>query len=129
VLLRKAEEDYLTISNFARVLVLKSNTDKMNKGGYTFFGLIIGAAFGALFGILYAPDKGKNTRDKLSYRLDKARKNLSDVIEDLVEGRAAPTSHAQEKGQQVISEVIDKAKQVHDDLDELISQINSTRKS
>ncbi len=99
----------------------------MNKGGYTILGLIIGATFGALFGILYAPDKGKNTRDKLSYRLDKARENLSDVIEDMVEGRVAPVSHAQEKGQQVVSEVIDKAKQVHNDLDELISQINSTK--
>jgi gas vesicle protein len=100
----------------------------MNKGGYTLLGIILGAALGTLFGILYAPDKGKNTRDKLSYRLDKARQNISEVIDDLVDGDIAPVSHAQEKGQQVISDVIDKAKQVHNDLDELISQINSTKK-
>lgn len=39
--------------------------------GSGFLAFLSGAALGAIVGILYAPDKGKNTRDRLSYQLDK----------------------------------------------------------
>lgn len=39
-------------------------------------GVIAGAAIGALLGVLYAPDKGTNTRKKL-------RRKGEDVVEDL----------------------------------------------
>lgn len=39
-------------------------------------GVLAGAAIGALLGILYAPDKGTNTRKKL-------RRKGEDVVEDL----------------------------------------------
>lgn len=42
----------------------------MSKRGGTLFAFLAGAAIGALLGVLYAPDKGSNTREKLSYRLD-----------------------------------------------------------
>ncbi len=39
-------------------------------------GVLAGAAIGALLGIMYAPDKGSNTRKKL-------RRKGEDVVEDL----------------------------------------------
>ncbi len=39
-------------------------------------GVLAGAAIGALLGVLYAPDKGTNTRKKL-------RRKGEDVVEDL----------------------------------------------
>ena len=56
----------------------------MSKGS-NLFAFLSGAAVGAIVGILYAPDKGENTRDKLSYRLDKYKEMLESLLEDIAE--------------------------------------------
>ena len=48
----------------------------MNDNSKVIVGLLIGLAAGAALGILFAPDKGDETRDKLSESL----KNLGDSI-------------------------------------------------
>jgi gas vesicle protein len=98
------------------------------KGGSTLFGFIMGAAAGALLGILYAPDKGSNTREKLSFQLDKYRKLLQDLVNDLVEGKETPlTSEAKSLGQRVVDETRTKAEQLLGDVDELLEQIRGKK--
>ncbi|PKV67116.1 YtxH domain-containing protein [Pontibacter ramchanderi] len=88
---------------------------------------VSGAAVGAAAGILFAPEKGRETRSWLSYRLEKYRDTLSDLLEELVENRDRVTSSAKSEGQRVIQDAKDKAEKLLGDVDSLINEINSRK--
>ena len=92
---------------------------------------LAGAAVGAMLGLLYAPEKGSVTREKLSGRLDKYKKMLEDFINGLGEEQEAPSSTAGSKSPsgRVVSEAKDKAEKLLEDVDELLSQIRGNKKS
>jgi len=54
----------------------------MANTGNTLLALITGAAVGAGIGLLYAPDKGENTRKKLNKEAKKARKQLDEQVRE-----------------------------------------------
>lgn len=96
----------------------------MSKKSSALMAFLAGAAMGAVLGILYAPDKGSNTREKLSFQLDKYKKMLEDFLNDLVSGKETPlTTEAKSKGTKVVTEAKNKAERLLEDVDELLAQI------
>ncbi|MDN5216041.1 YtxH domain-containing protein [Fulvivirgaceae bacterium BMA12] len=100
----------------------------MSRSSNTFLAFLAGATTGALLGILYAPDKGSNTRDRLSYTLDKYKERLEDLLDDIINGKDETESVAKSKGERVVSDAKEKAEKLLHDVDELIDQIKGEDK-
>ena len=95
----------------------------MSKKSNTLLAFLTGAATGAILGLLYAPDKGENTRDKLSFQLDKYKKKLDKVLEEFIEGTQMAENEAKVEGEKIVSDAKEKAERLLDDVNGLISKI------
>ena len=51
----------------------------------SFISFLVGLIFGGVFGILFAPDKGNNTRDRLTYRLNQYKRKLEELIDEIID--------------------------------------------
>lgn len=87
---------------------------------FTYF--LLGAAIGAALGILYAPDKGINTREKLLANLNKYREQLQRFLDDLATGHAPDGPFTAD---QSVAEAKSKANQLLTDVDEMLAQMRA----
>ena len=97
----------------------------MSKSSKTFWAFMTGAAVGSILGILYAPDMGENTRNKLFYQLQKYRDQLQGLVSDLIEGKEIPETMAKSEGKKVVSEAREKAERLLEDVETMMSQIKA----
>ncbi len=96
----------------------------MNKSSNTWITFLTGAGIGAVLGVLFAPDTGINTRDKMTYQLSKYREELEKIINDLRVGKNLPYNEARTEGNKVITDAKNKAENLLSDVNKLIEQIN-----
>ena len=88
---------------------------------------VLGIVTGITVGIMYAPDRGSSTRDKVTFLLDKYKNKLRELIDALVEGKDIHSSEAKSEGQKVVTDARIKAEQLLQDVDELIGQIKGKK--
>lgn len=98
----------------------------MSKSKDFTFGLISGALVGSVIALLYAPDKGSNTRDILSYRLSSYLDELTHLIDRLSEEKAA-ISDAKRKGDLVVEDARHRAEDLISEAEELLASIEETQ--
>lgn len=85
--------------------------------------LLTGITSGTILGLLYAPDKGKVTRDRLTFRLSKYREQIENMISDLVNSAELPENLSKNEGQRVVNDAREKAERLLEDVDRLMAQI------
>ncbi|GAB3999396.1 hypothetical protein GCM10028807_49500 [Spirosoma daeguense] len=95
----------------------------MNRLGRDLTFLLTGIAAGSLLGMLYAPDKGKITRDRLSFRLSKYREQINMLLDDLGNSVDLPENSSKNEGQRVVNDAREKAERLLEDVDKLMAQI------
>ena len=95
----------------------------MSKLTSNLFFYVTGCATGVFLGILYAPQKGEVTRDRLTFRLSKYREQLQKLIDDLMEKNQFPESMAKAEGEKVVNDAREKAERLLEDVDKLMAQI------
>lgn len=93
--------------------------------GSSFFAFLFGIVTGGIVALLFAPEKGTNTRDKLSFLFDKYKKRMEGILDDFVEGKELFDNEAKSEGERRIKDAKDKAEELLDDVNGLISRIKS----
>lgn len=98
----------------------------MSKSKNFTLGLLSGALAGSVIALLYAPDKGSNTRDIISYRLSTYIDELSHLIEQLSDEKAS-MSEAKRKGDLVVEDARKRAEDLINEAEDLLGSIEKAK--
>lgn len=100
----------------------------MSKSKDFTLGLISGALVGSVVALLYAPDKGSNTRDVISYRLSSYLDELTHLIDRLSEEKEA-ISEAKRQGDLVVEDARHRAEDLIREAEDLLDTIEDSEGS
>ena len=84
---------------------------------------IIGLVLGGIFGVLFAPDRGNNTRDRLTYRLNKYKLRIQEILEDVLDEKEVKRSKSRTDEKKVVNDAKDKAEKLLKDVDGILTKI------
>lgn len=80
--------------------------------GKVLLGLLTGVAVGAALGILFAPDKGWNTRKRISKKAEDLTNDLKEKFDEFIDMVSVKVDEAKSK----VSDISDKAKDKADEI-------------
>ena len=89
----------------------------------SFISLLVGLMLGGILGILFAPDKGNNTRGRLSFRLNRYKRKLENLIDDIIDEKDNANSEAKINSEKVVNKAKSKAEKLLKDVDGILSKI------
>src|SRR5690348_1460497 len=95
----------------------------MRKNSVSIFALLLGIVLGIIGGILFAPAKGANIRNVLTYRLKQYTAKLQELLKTLLHTKTAASSQAKTASQELIKETIDRAQQLLKEANELAAEL------
>lgn len=84
--------------------------------GQTLLALITGAAIGAGLGILYAPDKGSRTRNKLNKQARRAQKKLNRQLQETTHTLSDKAQRARVSFEEKLNDTLSSASYKADDI-------------
>jgi gas vesicle protein len=91
------------------------------------FGLITGATIGSIIAILYAPDKGDVTRDKLRFKLRTYLDDLNQLMSKIKNQKNDLISEAKIQGSEVVADAQQKAEDLIFEAEELLKSIQQAK--
>lgn len=100
----------------------------MSKSKDFTLGLLSGALAGSVIALLYAPDKGSNTRDILSYRLSSYMDELTHLIDKLSDEKES-ISEAKRKGDLVVKDARKRAEDLINEAEDLLGSIEKAKEN
>ena len=100
----------------------------MSKSKDFILGALSGALVGSVVSLLYAPDKGSNTRDVISYRLSSYLDELTHLIDRLSEEKES-ISEAKRKGDMVVEDARHRAEDLIREAEDLLDSIEETKEA
>lgn len=86
---------------------------------------LLGLGIGLAIGILFAPDKGKNTREKLIFQLQNAFEKLKEYINKLKNEEEVLANEGKHLAREVVRETKEKAEGLLMDIEELMEKVKN----
>lgn len=78
------------------------------KTAKTIMGVLGGVAIGAALGILFAPDKGTNTRKKIAEKGNDTKNSIKSCVSDLLENFSERCDSMLNKAEELVNEGVNK---------------------
>ncbi len=88
----------------------------MSDSGNTFLGFLAGTAVGAVLGILFAPDKGINTRQRITDEALLARQKIEETAAELKEKAVATATTQKQTLDEQVESIVSSASYKADDI-------------
>ncbi|MEP7170360.1 MAG: YtxH domain-containing protein [Bacteroidota bacterium] len=97
------------------------------KSGKAILGVLAGLAAGTILGILLAPDKGTNTRKKISKKGEAYLDNLKSKFEDFLVTATNDLEYAKSETENLVDKGKEKVQEVKDEIKNMAGEKRSSQ--